>query len=325
MALQQILCSTKRADVIFLTYMPQQCTNALLSFIVNTERQIICPGLGKGNKIMYENIKLVVADIDGTLARQSHEPSKNTLKMIEEVRKAGYLFGLASGRTLEDVINYYKEWGLDEQFDFIIAWNGCELWDNTTQKRYQYNKISKEGLKEICQIMSKIDCVTSMYLPGIYLTNQENLKTMSSAMKSHRKLVVADDVSDFYKQENCGIMFRFDESMMSDVEKYLSQFKDKEYISFKTQPNLIEFSHKDSNKAYALKEFCKMHNIKLEDCMSFGDTTNDNAMLSCSTGICLCNGTEDTKACAKYLTELDNDHDGCAHYIRKYLLKTISD
>lgn len=274
---------------------------------------------------MYENIKLVVADIDGTLARQSHEPSKNTLRMIQEVRKAGYLFGLASGRTLDDVINYYKEWDLPEQFDFIIAWNGCELWDQSTESRYQYNKISKGGLKEICQIMSKVDSVISMYLPNIYLTTQKNIKTMASAMKSHRKLIATNDISDFYKQDNCGIMFRFDESKMNEVEKYLSQFKDREYISFKTQPNLIEFSHRDSNKAFALKEYCTMHDIKLEDCLSFGDTTNDNEMLKCSTGVCLCNGSDDTKKCALALTELDNEHDGCAHYIRKYLLKTIDD
>lgn len=272
---------------------------------------------------MYDNIKLIVADIDGTLARQSHQPSQYTLNMIDEVREKGYLFGLASGRTLEDVIDYYKIWNLKKQFDFIIAWNGCELWDNLTQKKYEYNRICCDDLKEICQIMSKFDCVTNMYLPSVYLTSEKNERTVFSAFKSHRKLVIADSLDDFSKQDNFGIMFRFEPSMMEEVERYLSQLKDKNYNFFKTQPNLMEFSHKDANKAYALKQFCLLHNIELDQCLAYGDTTNDNEMLACCNGICMLNGTSDTKKSAKAITDEDNENDGCAKHIRKYLLNSI--
>ncbi|MDO4378551.1 MAG: HAD family hydrolase [Erysipelotrichia bacterium] len=271
---------------------------------------------------MFENIKVIVADIDGTLARQSHQPSEYTLRMIDEVREKGYLFGLASGRTLDDVIEYYKLWNLKEQFDFIIAWNGCELWDNLTQIKYEYNKIAKQDLKEICQLMSKFDCTVSMYLPQVYLTTEKNARTLLSAGKSQRKLIVAESMEDFYRQDNFGIMFRFDRSLMNDVEKYLSQYSDRNYNSFKTQPDLMEFSHKEANKAYALKQFCLMHDIPLQQCLAFGDTTNDNELLKCCYGVCLLNGTEDTKKCAQAITDLDNEHDGCAHYIKKYLLNS---
>ena len=47
-----------------------------------------------------------------------------------------------------------------------------------------------------------------------------------------------------------------------------------------------------------------MNNIALEDVAAFGDTTNDNDMIAISgTGVCMCNGSDDTKAIADFITE----------------------
>ena len=31
-------------------------------------------------------------------------------------------------------------WGLDKQFDFIIGWNGCQLYDDKKKKLYKSSK-----------------------------------------------------------------------------------------------------------------------------------------------------------------------------------------
>ncbi|MEE3426132.1 MAG: HAD hydrolase family protein [Erysipelotrichaceae bacterium] len=54
---------------------------------------------------MFENIKVIVSDIDGTLCAAGEKPSKETIETIEELRKRGYLFGLASGRPADDLVN----------------------------------------------------------------------------------------------------------------------------------------------------------------------------------------------------------------------------
>ena len=58
--------------------------------------------------------------------------------------------------------------------------------------------------------------------------------------------------------------------------------------------------------------------ISLSHCMVCCDTTNDNEMLQTAViGVCLANGTPDTKACADFVTDLDCDHDGLAVFFHE--------
>ena len=52
------------------------------------------------------------------------------------------------------------------------------------------------------------------------------------------------------------------------------------------------------------------------------ESLNDNELLlTAGTGICMINGSEDTKKCADYVSERSNNQDGCAYDIDKYVLK----
>ena len=269
---------------------------------------------------MFDNIKVIADDIDGTLAKTAVNPSAYTLDTIRDLQDAGYLFGLASGRPADDVVNKYKVWGAARQFDFIIGWNGCELIDLHENKKYQYNKLKKEWIKEIIDFMAEFNANIHMYLPGVYIASSDTDKAWYSAYKNSRKYIVTDDISIFYKEDNCGIMFRYDLKYDEAIHEKLKTLKDKPYIGFNTQKDLLEFSHKDSNKGYALKQYCALQGISIDDVLSFGDTDNDNEMLRISNGVCLKDGNENTKKLAKYVTEEGCEDDGFAKFIRRYVL-----
>lgn len=272
---------------------------------------------------MYENIKVIVADIDNTLKPTKLDiPQKRVIDTIEKLRSKGYLFGLASGRPYDDVEDKYKEWGMEKQFDFIVGWNGCQLYDDSTKQLHKYNYLKKEDIKEIIEFMEPYDTVVSMYEPEVYLCNKENERAWFSAWKNHRSFECVSTYERFYKEDNGGIMFRTTVELMPEIEEAVSkQTVGKDYIGFKTQADLMEFSHKDSNKGFAFKKYCELHNISLDDCMAFGDTSNDNEMLKCCHGICLLNGSDDTKACAERITETDCQNEGFADFIEKYILR----
>ena len=85
---------------------------------------------------------------------------------------------------------------------------------------------------------------------------------------------------------------------------------------------MIEFGDKNIKKACALEKFCEYNNISLEDVIAFGDTTNDNDLLEISgTGVCMLNGSDDTKTIADAITDLPCAEDGWADYIEKHILK----
>lgn len=270
---------------------------------------------------MFENIKLIVADIDGTITSSHYSTSKRNIDAFEKLREKGMLIGLASGRPLDDVINKYKDWGMKDQFDLIIAWNGSQIFDKKDDKTYQFNFLKKEEIKEIVDMMHEFDCVVSMYEGRKYVSNKKTDKVAQSVFKNQREFLYAEDDLYFSKHDNGGIMFRTELDNVAQIEaKIAKETVGKNYIGFKTQADLIEFSNKDCNKGYALKKYCEIHNLSLDDCMAFGDTTNDNKMLEACYGVCLKNGSDDTKACAKQITDLVCDEDGFADYIEKNLL-----
>ena len=268
-----------------------------------------------------KNVKLISADIDGTITSiKSHTTSQRNLDAIKELRNRGVLFGLASGRPLDDVVDKYKEWNLDKQFDFIIGWNGCQLYDDSDGKVYEYNYMSSQDLKETIDFMSEFTCTINMYSKNKYISSEETDRAWFSAFKNKREFVLEENIKKFYEQPNGGIMFRTKLEEMPQIEEKLKTLKNKNYIGFKTQADLMEFAHKDCSKGYALKKYCEIHNIDLNDCVSFGDTTNDNEMLRVCYGVCMKNGSEDTKRCAKIITDKTCEEDGFSDYIEKNIL-----
>ena len=59
-----------------------------------------------------------------------------------------------------------------------------------------------------------------------------------------------------------------------------------------------------------------MNNIKV----IAADVDNTLVPLRAGIGVCLLNWTDDTKACADFVTEYDVEHDGFAHFIKKNVL-----
>ncbi len=58
--------------------------------------------------------------------------------------------------------------------------------------------------------------------------------------------------------------------------------------------------------------------INTNDVIAFGDTSNDNEMLKAAGwGVCMKNGSNDTKAIADDITDFTCDEDGLGRYLEK--------
>ncbi|MGB4985134.1 MAG: HAD-IIB family hydrolase, partial [Erysipelotrichaceae bacterium] len=248
--------------------------------------------------------------------------TNETFKVINEIRDKGILFGIASGRPLDEITNYYLDWGFDRQFDVLIGLNGSVLFDNINHTTNEYCLMKKEWIKEVFELMKQFDSNPFIYRDHHILAKVDDEIMHLSGTKSRKEVVVATSDDQFYENDNAKIMFRVSKETMVQVEKYFNYHPLDNYKGFKTQETLFEFSHKDISKAVALEKFCLINHLDLKDVWAFGDTTNDNEMLKISgRGICLCNGSSDTLAVADVISDKSNDEDGFADYINKYLLK----
>lgn len=261
--------------------------------------------------------KLVICDIDATLVNEKKELTPRTKKDLIQLHEKGIYFGIASGRPADELKRNKEYWDLPFDFDFVVGMNGAELWDGVHQKFYSYFMMKKEWLKETMEIMKVVKCNPMIYWDGKICCVHIDDWMIHSASTSHKELEVVK-LEDFYAHENAKIMFRMKEEDMPKAEAWVKEHPNPYYHGFKTQSTLLEFCDKRINKGYGLQKICELNDLDIKDVMAFGDTSNDNDMLKVAgCGVCMINGTDDTKACANAITKQDNEHDGLAIYLEE--------
>lgn len=270
-------------------------------------------------------IRLVLCDIDGTLYDWDRILSPRTIADINRLHEEGYAFGIASGRPYEELIHYAEDWGFSFPFDIIIGLNGAELYIERTRKLYSYYKLSRETLRKTMDVMSRFEANPFMYWHGKLLAVKMDAMIIKSSKTSQREIVIAKDPSELYAEENVKIMFRMSEEETARAEAWLAEHPDPDYAAFKTQSTLIEFMDPRLSKGFAIREMQKLGEYEPHEILAFGDTTNDNSMLEeAGWGVCLANGSDDTKACADDVTRYSCRDDGFADYLESWLFREES-
>ena len=267
-------------------------------------------------------VRLVLCDIDGTLYDWDRILSPRTIRDINRLHAEGYAFGIASGRPYEELIHYAEDWGFSFPFDIIIGLNGAELYIERTKQLHSYYKLSRETLKKTMEVMSRFEANPFMYWHGKLLAVKMDAMIIKSSKTSQREIVIAKDPSELYAEENVKIMYRMSEAETARAEAWLAEHPDPDYAAFKTQSTLIEFMDPRLSKGFAIEELQRMKEYEPEEILAFGDTTNDNSMLEkAGWGVCLCNGSDDTKACADDITRYSCSDDGFADYLESWLFQ----
>ena len=270
----------------------------------------------------FDRIRFIVCDVDGTLYDWDRILSPRTIDVINTLHERGYAFGIASGRPYEELVEYAQRWGFPFQFDVLIGQNGAELYSLKQDRLHEYYKLKPEKLKKACEIMEQFECNPFMYWHQKLLCVKVDDMILKSSRTSEREIVTADDISALYAEENVKIMFRMSEEETARAEAWLNAHPDSDFNALKTQSTLIEFMDPRISKGFALEQLRDMGEFELEEIMAFGDTTNDNSMLeTAGWGVCLANGSDDTKAIADDITRFDCKHDGFADYIEVHLFQ----
>lgn len=270
---------------------------------------------------MQRDIKLVICDIDWTLVcRKNRFLSDFTKNVFETMHKNGVYFGIGSGRPIDEVTPTYDSWKLSFKSDVIIGLNGVQIWDEHSQKLYENYKLKKEWIREIVEMTKPLNVNPYMYYHGGFLAMKDDENMHLTAERNHKPLYIAKDIDEFASEDNAKILMRIQANQMNEFESYIKKFPSPYYKEFKTQETLMEFTNSKISKGVALIDYCKQANIPLEKVIAFGDTTNDNSMLkNAGIGVCLLNGSDDTKAIADAITDYPVENDGVAHYLNDHI------
>ena len=264
-------------------------------------------------------IKFIIFDIDGTLVDDEKVLSKNTKEVLKTLKDQGIKLGLASGRQIKQYHKQVSSWGSDLSFDMYVGLNGAELYDVYDKEYRSFYKLKINEIKEIVDVMTPF-VKHEYYKHGDMIRYDDDITSFKD-----RKLddcLPIDDIYDLKIDEIGKVLYHFDLNKAMEIERFIDVHINechKDYHGFKTQPGYLEFSNIHTSKAVPMIYYANKHQIDMSEVMALGDTTNDNAMIEASgVGVCLKNGTDDTKKIADIITEYTNNEEGAYRFLKDY-------
>ena len=252
-------------------------------------------------------IKLILSDLDHTLLRQDGSVSDETLFVLDECRKKGVLFAIATARYwigAERYINLLKP-------DFEITTDGtlihsndeclysCEFSEEDT------NLIVRSLLNDVPDSEITIANGKTVYWNSLHIAESERL----------HKAVYNDYSSKLNVRANKIVAELPDETVALKIAEQagcrIQCYRGEKWYSFLP---------KGSGKTAAIEALSKITGISIADFAAFGDDSNDVEMLRlCGKGIAVANAVPDAIAAADEIT-LSNDDNGVALWLKENCL-----
>ncbi|MBY7665023.1 HAD family hydrolase [Staphylococcus agnetis] len=282
-----------------------------------------------------KKVKAIFLDMDGTLLHENNRASKTTADVISKLRGAGYRVFLATGRAYEEIHMLIPE-GL--KFDGIISSNGTL--GHINDKVLFEHDLSEAAVKSIVDVAKKAGIYYEVFPfnePRFALT--EDQTWMLNMVQGEKPQQVAE--SEWLSRHEAikgkltwrheipqGLayskIYLFHPELQTIEafrnEMYQQQDRLKIEVSNSTHNN-VETMKYGINKGTGIKEMCEHYNIDIGHTLVMGDSDNDRTMFEVGAyTVAMKNAKPHIKSLTQYETEFDNNEDGAALFLEKYLL-----
>ncbi len=206
----------------------------------------------------------------------------------------------------------------------MIAFNGGQIYDPFHKKTIYGKTFSKEVAKPLFQEAMDRGLHIQSYSDTQVLSLKENRELLFYISGSTVSYKIVPDLesafpNDPYKillvgLDNRAELDRYQEECVNPLKGTVRGF-------FSTE-NFLEIVPDGVSKGVAVKWLCEYLDIPLENSVAAGDAPNDVEMLQAAcVGAVMKNAYEGMDRYATYVTERDNNHDGVAEIIEKFILK----
>lgn len=244
--------------------------------------------------------KLIVSSFLNTIINDYEEIPMSTVVLIDELRRSGIKFVIATGKDIDSIIYYNKDFPF---MDYLITSNGAYIYDMNKNKVIFKKNIGIRTIKRI---------IKSYYDKSIiYLTNDSRINLISN----EKDKFIEENKNNIYK-----IDLYFENKLTAeqslkeisllelDINTNLQIYNDKYYI---------EITHSSASKDKALERIAKKLKIDMKDIISFGSGYSDMEIIKkVGYGVAMKNACKKLKSVANDIT-LDNNSKGVEFYLRK--------
>lgn len=264
-------------------------------------------------------MKLLMMDMDGTLLNDQKEITAGNRRALSIMKKQGVTIGIATGRAQFVIKDILKKYHMDDIVDYVVSYNGVEIWDCKEDSIVYTYRLSPEMVKEIClKIKDKPWNLVAYDESGRYVLIKDD-RALKYAKDNGQDCFLYDFENGEQNWSKVSIlplgMRNFTKEEFEEMYRYNCDL----YHGFETSPFSFELVHAKVSKVEGIKRVCEMLHIAMDEVVAFGDSGNDLEMLqSVGVGVAVANATDEIKEVADYMT-LSNNEDGIAYFIDQYI------
>ena len=270
-----------------------------------------------------QTIHLAAMDMDGTLLNERKEVSAATLQALKTLREKGIPAAFCTGRARSEVTLYPELTGL---IPYAILASGSLVMDLKAGTVINKNTLTAEVALKALELASREDVVPHLLTVTDSVCPAEDIEKMQEhnmglyAPMFRRICIKPDDMAAYIREHPDGLVkvnfYHRDPDARFRTEQRLQslplQLVHAEYSSLEcTVPGVA--------KDTGLAALCKALGTELSHVLAVGDSDNDLPMLKAAgVSVAMGNAPETIRAAADFVTA-DNNHDGVAEALKRFL------
>ena len=278
------------------------------------------------------NIRFIGIDLDGTLFDNKKEISAGNIEALGRAIEKGVIIIPITGRPLFAVTeNVYKAFS----FPYVVASGGAAVYDTATGECIRAALIDGETAESVIKGLKNEGFLVNVFLDGKGFVDRQDYErtygmgstpAIAEYFKKYR--VPVPDILEVLKDNGgkaekiTSTVYRTGGMNEEETERLLrvmAPYRDKLEVMY-GKAMTCEITSKEGTKGHVLRFFEKKLGIPLDEMMVIGDTYNDLDMIkTAGLGVAMGNAEKGIRDAADVVAP-DNESDGVAYVIEKYVL-----
>lgn len=264
-------------------------------------------------------IRLVIADVDGTLVTHDKVLTKRAAESVFKLRDAGTQFAVTSGRPPHGMAMLIDPLKLDEP---IAAFNGGVVIQPDLKTVLRQNFLSPGAVKQAVQLIIEHKLDAWIYTDLVWYVRDLKAPHVDREEWTVKFApVVTKDLENLVDRVAKVVGVSDDLNAVQRCEKDVQEACGATVSAARSQPYYLDVTHPKANKGEVVLAMSDLLKIPVEEIATIGDMPNDVLMfVKSGVSIAMGNASPEVQKSATYVTD-SNEEEGFASAMEQFILK----
>ncbi len=264
------------------------------------------------------DIKLLLADVDGTLVTKEKHLTDRAIAAVQKLRAKGIKFAITSGRPPRGMQMLIAPLGIDTP---VAGFNGG-LWVNPDLSPIEARTLPRAVAERSIALLREAGLDPWVYSGEDWLVaDKEAPHVAREAWTVKFEPIVTADFGRALDSAVKIVGVSDDLDKVEQAEKKVRQELGNQASAARSQPYYLDITHPEANKGYAIGFLAKRLGLRTDEIATIGDQPNDTLMFKESgLSIAMGNASEAVQKQADQVTTSSED-EGFANAVERFILE----